>query len=85
MFYASETGRTAIYARGMTPEYIVDGMPIYITSCNSTPRRSESMTFIRDIADKALLGSRAADGVLTSPPAGEGLTDGRSAWASKAA
>lgn len=85
MFYASETGRTAIYARGMTPEYIVDGMPIYITQLQLDPEEIESMTFIRDIADKALLGSRAADGVLYITTRRGRLTDGRSAWASKAA
>mgnify|MGYP002553796717 CR=1 FL=1 len=64
MFYASETGRTAIYARGMTPEYIVDGMPVYITQLQLDPEEIESMTFIRDIADKALFGSRASGGVI---------------------
>lgn len=64
MFYASESGRTALYARGMTPGYVVDGMPVYITQLQLDPEEIESMTFIRDIADKALLGSRAADGVL---------------------
>ena len=77
MFYASETGRTAIYARGMTPEYIVDGMPVYITQLQLDPEEIESMTFIRDIADKALLGSRAADGVLYITTR-RGRTHGRS-------
>ena len=77
MFYASETGRTAIYARGMTPEYIVDGMPVYITQLQLAPEEIESMTFIRDIADKALLGSRAADGVLYITTR-RGRTHGRS-------
>ena len=61
----------------MTPEYIVDGMPVYITRLQLDPEEIESMTFIRDIADKALLGSRAADGVLYITTR-RGRTHGRS-------
>ena len=64
MTYGTEGGRTAISARGETPTYVVDGMPVYITQLQLDPEEIESMTFIRDIADKALLGSRAAEGIL---------------------
>ena len=77
MTYGTEGGRTAISARGETPTYVVDGMPVYITQLQLDPEEIESMTFIRDIADKALLGSRAAGGILYITTR-RGRTHGRS-------
>ena len=64
MYYGGETARTALYVRGFSPAYIVDGMPAYITQLQLDPEEIESVTLVRDVADKALFGSRAANGVL---------------------
>ncbi len=64
MFFGSEGGRAAIYSRGVSPGYVVDGIPAYISQLQLDPEEIESVTFVRDIADKALFGSRAADGML---------------------
>lgn len=76
MHYASESGRTAIYVRGLSPVYVIDGMPAYITQLQLDPEEIESMTLVRDIADKALFGSRAANGVVYITTK-RGLTQGR--------
>ena len=64
MYYGGETARTALYVRGFSPAYIVDGMPAYITQLQLDPEEIESVPLVRDVADKALFGSRAANGVL---------------------
>ena len=76
MHYGAESYRTAIYVRGFSPAYVIDGMPAYITQLQLDPEEIESMTFIRDVADKALFGSRAANGVLHITTK-RGLTHGR--------
>lgn len=76
MYYGGETARTALYVRGFSPAYIVDGMPAYITQLQLDPEEIESVTLVRDVADKALFGSRAANGVLHITTR-RGLTRGR--------
>ena len=76
MYYAAEATRATIYARGYTPGYVVDGMPVFITQLQLDPEEIESMTFVRDIADKAMFGSRAGEGVLYITTR-RGLTHGR--------
>ena len=62
------TGRSRSAGRspagGFTPTFVVDGMPIYLSQLQLDPEEIESMTFVRDIADKALFGSRASGGVI---------------------
>ena len=77
LHYGEESLRGSITSRGFTPTFVVDGMPIYLSQLQLDPEEIESMTFIRDIADKALLGSRAADGVLYITTR-RGRTHGRS-------
>lgn len=62
--YTGESLRGAISSRGVTPTFVVDGMPIYLSQLQLDPEEIETMTFVRDIADKALFGSRAAGGVI---------------------
>lgn len=76
MYYGGETARTTLYVRGFSPAYIVDGMPAYITQLQLDPEEIESVTLVRDVADKALFGSRAANGVLHITTR-RGLTRGR--------
>ena len=75
--YAGGTARTVLYTRSFSPVYVVDGMPVYMTQLQLDPEEIESMTLIRDVADKALFGSRAANGILNITTK-RGLTHGRS-------
>ena len=52
--YAGGTARTVLYTRSFSPVYVVDGMPVYMTQLQLDPEEIESMTLIRDVADKAL-------------------------------
>lgn len=64
LHYGEESLRGSITSRGFTPTFVVDGMPIYLSQLQLDPEEIESMTFVRDIADKALFGSRASGGVI---------------------
>lgn len=74
--YAGGTARTVLYTRSFSPVYVVDGMPVYMTQLQLDPEEIESVTLVRDVADKALFGSRAANGVLHITTR-RGLTRGR--------
>lgn len=76
LHYAEEGLRGAISGRGFTPEFIVDGMPVYLSQLQLDPEEIESLTFVRDIADKALFGSRSAGGVIHITTR-RGLSEGR--------
>ena len=62
LHYAEEGLRGSISSRGFTPEFIVDGMPVYLSQLQLDPEEIETLTFVRDIADKALFSSRSAGG-----------------------
>ncbi len=74
--YAASTVRAELSVRGLAPTWVVDGMPADISQLQLDPEEIESMTLVRDIADKALFGSRAANGVLNVTTR-RGSTQGR--------
>ncbi|NJO68709.1 MAG: TonB-dependent receptor plug domain-containing protein [Bacteroidetes bacterium] len=60
----SVTDKISVYSRGMTVDYMVDGIPVEITQIPLDPEEIESVTFIKDIVAKAMFGPTAADGVI---------------------
>lgn len=77
LFYGAESSRTSLSLRGLAPVYVIDGMPCYITQLQLDPEEIASVTLVKDVADKALFGSRAANGVLHITTR-RGLASGRS-------
>jgi TonB-linked SusC/RagA family outer membrane protein len=53
-----------VSARGTNMVYIIDDVPTDITEMPLDPNEVESVTFIKDIAGKAMFGSSAANGVI---------------------
>jgi len=53
-----------MYARGLEPIVIIDGIPRQITEIQLDPQEVESVTLIKDITAKAMFGPAAANGVL---------------------
>ena len=60
----SDGMRGGMNFRGMTPKFVVDGQPVYLSEIQIDPEEIESMTFVKDVLDKALFGSRSSEGVI---------------------
>lgn len=60
----SDGTRGSMVFRGMNPKFVVDGQPVYLSEIQIDPEEIESMTFVKDVLDKALFGSRSSEGVL---------------------
>ena len=60
----SDGARGGMSFRGLTPKFVVDGQPVYLTEVQLDPEEIESMTFVKDILDKALFGARSSEGIL---------------------
>lgn len=64
MIYGQEGSRCGISSRGFGIGLIVDGIPVYPYAVQLDPEEIESVSFVRDVVDKALFGSRSSEGVL---------------------
>lgn len=58
------SSKLSVTARGMNMMYIIDDVPTDITEMPLDPNEVESVTFIKDIAGKAMFGPSAANGVI---------------------
>lgn len=52
------------YMRGFSPIYLIDDIQVDITEMQLDPAEIETVTFIKDIAGKAMYGPQAANGVI---------------------
>ncbi len=62
--FNSDRTKVDVLLRNLSPIYVIDGMPMFVTELQLDPEEIESVTVVRDIKDKAMFGSRAADGVI---------------------
>ncbi len=62
--FNSDGSKVNVLMRNLTPIYVIDGMPMFVTELQLDPEEIESVTVVRDILDKARYGSRSADGVI---------------------
>jgi TonB-linked SusC/RagA family outer membrane protein len=53
-----------LYSRGRSPVFIIDDVPTDVTEMQLDQQEIESATIIKDIADKAMYGPQAADGII---------------------
>lgn len=53
-----------LYSRGRSPIFIIDDVPTDVTELQLDQQEIESATIIKDIADKAMYGPQAADGII---------------------
>ena len=60
----SDGMRGGMNFRGMAPKFVVDGQPVYLSEIQIDPEEIESITFVKDVLDKALFGSRSSEGIL---------------------
>lgn len=58
------TEKIGIATRGRSPIFIIDDVPTDITEMPIDPQEIESVTIIKDIVGKAMLGPRGADGII---------------------
>jgi TonB-linked SusC/RagA family outer membrane protein len=58
------TEKIGIASRGRNPIFIIDDIPTDITEMPIDPQEIESVTIIKDIVGKAMLGPRGADGII---------------------
>ncbi|WP_229222209.1 SusC/RagA family TonB-linked outer membrane protein [Dyadobacter endophyticus] len=58
------TEKIGIATRGRNPIFIIDDIPTDITEMPIDPQEIESVTIIKDIVGKAMLGPRGADGII---------------------
>ena len=58
------TEKIGIATRGRSPIFIIDDIPTDITEMPIDPQEIESVTIIKDIVGKAMLGPRGADGII---------------------
>ena len=58
------TEKIRLYVRGRNPIFIIDGVPTDVTEMQIEQQEIESATIIKDIADKAMYGPQAADGII---------------------
>lgn len=56
--------KTSTNMRGVTPVYMVDGIPVDIAETPLDPEQIESMSVIKDVTAKALYGPYAANGII---------------------
>lgn len=58
------TEKVGINSRGNSPVFIIDDIPTDITEMPLDPQEIESVTVIKDIVGKAMLGPRGANGII---------------------
>ena len=58
------TEKVGITSRGFSPIFIIDDIPTEITEMNLDPQEIETVTVIKDIVGKAMLGPRGANGII---------------------
>ncbi|MCE7043214.1 SusC/RagA family TonB-linked outer membrane protein [Dyadobacter sp. CY312] len=58
------TEKVGITSRGFSPIFMIDDIPTEITEMNLDPQEIESVTVIKDIVGKAMLGPRGANGII---------------------
>lgn len=58
------TEKISLATRGRSPIFIIDDVPTDITEMPLDPQEIESVTVIKDIVGKAMLGPRGADGII---------------------
>lgn len=56
--------RSSDNLRGLTVRFFVDGQPFELNEIQIAPEEIESITFVKDIVDKALFGSRSSGGAV---------------------
>jgi TonB-linked SusC/RagA family outer membrane protein len=58
------TEKIGLSMRGRSPIFVIDDIPTDITEMPIDPQEIESVTVIKDIVGKAMLGPRGADGII---------------------
>ncbi len=58
------TEKVGLTSRGFSPIFIIDDIPTDITEMNLDPQEIETVTVIKDIVGKAMLGPRGANGII---------------------
>ena len=58
------TEKINLATRGRNPVFVIDDIPTDITEMPLDPQEIESVTIIKDIVGKAMLGPRGADGII---------------------
>ncbi|PWJ56856.1 TonB-linked SusC/RagA family outer membrane protein [Dyadobacter jejuensis] len=58
------TEKVSLTTRGRSPIFVIDDIPTDITEMPLDPQEIESVTVIKDIVGKAMLGPRGADGII---------------------
>ncbi len=58
------TEKVGVTARGSSPMYLIDDVPVDITEMALDPQEIESVTIIKDIVGKAMFGPMGADGII---------------------
>ncbi|GHB62563.1 SusC/RagA family TonB-linked outer membrane protein [Persicitalea jodogahamensis] len=58
------TEKIGLATRGRSPIFIIDDVPTDITEMPLDPQEIESVTIVKDIVGKAMLGPRGADGII---------------------
>lgn len=58
------SAKTSVRMRGATPIFMVDGIPTQISETALDPQQIESITVIKDVAEKSLYGPFAANGIV---------------------
>ncbi|MDQ6477947.1 SusC/RagA family TonB-linked outer membrane protein [Dyadobacter sp. LHD-138] len=58
------TEKIGLSVRGRSPIFVIDDIPTDITEMPIDPQEIESVTVIKDIVGKAMLGPRGADGII---------------------
>lgn len=62
--FNSDNSDIALSGRGLAPIYIVDNVPVYFSELQLDPEQIESITYAKDIIDKAMFGPRASGGII---------------------
>jgi len=58
------TDKVNLYSRGNSPVFIIDDIPVDITEMPLDPQEIESVTVIKDIIGKAMLGPKGVNGII---------------------
>lgn len=58
------TQKVGMYSRGSSPIFIIDDLQVDVTEMPVDPQEIETVTFVRDIAGKAMYGPEAANGII---------------------
>ncbi len=58
------TDKISLYSRGNSPIFIIDDIPVDVTEMPIDPQEIESVTVIKDIVGKAMLGPKGVNGII---------------------